>query len=96
MSAACPVLGFEGWFDTRPLDDCQRSALWQALVSEVLDPRGLRGGCIANGNTLHFAVSSEASQATDADRTAVETWARAREELMTIRLGPVADLTAAA
>ncbi len=76
--------------------NCARRALWQALVAEVFDPRGLRGGCLAHGNTLHFAVSSEASQATDADRTAVEAWARARQELVAIRLGPLTDLAAAA
>ena len=94
MSAACPIFGFEGWFDTRTLDDAQRASLWQALVNEVLDTRGLHGRCLARGNTLNFAVSSEASQATDADRAALEAWARARPESVDVRLGPLTDLAA--
>ena len=96
MSAACPVFGFEGWFDTRSLDESESRALWQALGAEVLEPRGLQGRYVAHGDTLRFTVSSEASQATDADRTAVETWARGRHELVAIRLGPLTDLAAVA
>jgi uncharacterized protein YggL (DUF469 family) len=97
MSAACPVFGFVVEVDVanRLTDDHQQS-LRRALHDDVLEPRGLT--CVDRfaGQQWSFTVRSEASQATHADREAVESWADARREIAAIRVGPLLDLASAA
>ena len=97
MSAACPVFGFVAEVDVaNALTDDQRQSLRRALHDDVLEPRGLT--CVDRfaGQQWSFTVRSEASQATHADREAVESWADARREIATIRIGPLVDLTGTA
>ena len=96
MSAPCPVFGFEVRAEIRPVDDDDRRALWLALETDFLAERGLVARCIALGGVLSFAVASEASQATDADRRALEAWAATRPEILSMRVGPLVDLATVA
>lgn len=96
MSAPCPVFGFEARAEIRPIDDDDRRALWRALEIDLLSQRGLVARCLAFGGRLSFAVTSEASQATDADRTALEVWAESRPEILSMQVGPLVDLAAVA
>jgi hypothetical protein len=90
------VFGFEARAETRPIDDEDRRELWCALRTEFLEPRGLTARSLAFGRLVSFAVTSEASQATDADRTALEGWAAARPEIVSLHVGPLIDLAAVA
>lgn len=96
MSAACPVFGFEVRLVTHRIDDDARSALRRRLEREVLLPRGLTAALLAPGGSLAFAVRSEASQTTHADRAAIEQWAAAQPEIATVDIGPLVDLSAVA
>jgi hypothetical protein len=96
MSAPCPVFGFEARAETHPIDDDDRRALWRALELDLLAQRGLVARCLAFGSRLSFAVTSEASQATDADRQALEAWAATRPEIVSVDVGPLVDLAAIA
>jgi hypothetical protein len=97
MSAACPVFGFvvECGLVT-PAGDDQIQSLRRALRGEILEPRGLN--CVDRfvGRQWLFTVRSEASQATHADRQAIEAWAERRPEIATARVGPLVDLASAA
>jgi 50S ribosomal subunit binding protein YggL len=96
MSAPCPVFGFEVRAEIHPVDDDDRRAFWRALEIDFLVGRGLVARCLAFGGRLSFAVTSEASQATDADRQALEEWAAARPEILAMHVGPLVDLAAVA
>ena len=97
MSAACPVFGFVVEVDVvHALTDDQRRSLRRALHDEVLESRGLTCVDRFTGHQWSFTVRSEAGQATHADREAVESWADARREIATIRVGPLVDLAGAA
>lgn len=93
MSAACPVFGFEVQLQTHPLDGDGRGALWQRLEREVIAPRGLSAASLSAGAAVAFVVRSEASQSTDANRAAIEQWARRQPEIATVRVGPLVDLS---
>jgi len=96
MSAPCPVFGFEVRSEIRAVDDDDRRALWRALETDFLTARGLVARCLAFGGVLSFAVTSEASQATDADRNALQAWAATHSEIISMRVGPLVDLAAVA
>lgn len=96
MSAPCPVFGFEAHAEIRPVDDDDRRALWRAVETDFLAGRGLVARFLAFEGVLSFAVTSEASQATDADRKALEAWAATRPEILSLRVGPLVDLAAVA
>ncbi|MFI5228585.1 MAG: 50S ribosome-binding protein YggL [Gemmatimonadales bacterium] len=96
MSAPCPVFGFEARAQTRPIDDDGLHDVWRALQTEFLEPRGLTARLPAFGRFFSFVVTSEASQATDADRTALEAWAATRAEIVSLHVGPLVDLAAVA
>jgi uncharacterized protein YggL (DUF469 family) len=94
MSAACPTFGFTVDVQFAPgVTEADRQALWKSFV-RLIDERGLtatepmkrRWQCI---------VQSEASQAADADRQAVHTWAGARHEIVGVAIGQLVDLSAA-
>ena len=78
MSSSCPLLGF------RVTMDLASSAARDAVRREFdafLAERGLRstGGLLAG--RMELLVSSEASQATELDRSAVSAWIGARAEV---------------
>lgn len=59
-----------------------------ALMSEVIDPRGLEfGGWAAGG----FVSRADTGSATDDDRTAVIDWLRARPEVESVRMSGLLD-----
>lgn len=93
MSAACPVFGFEVQLETHQLDGDARVALWHRLEREVIAPRGLSAASLFAGAAVAFAVRGEASQSTDADRAAIEQWARQQPEIATVHVGPLVDLS---
>jgi uncharacterized protein YggL (DUF469 family) len=68
----------------------------QAFLVQVAEARGL----VIDERRRHprwtFLVRSEASQATDADRRAVETWAHEQGEIVAISIGPLLDFASAA
>jgi len=97
MSAACPVFGFVVECGLAPtVNDDQFQSLRRALRGGILEPRGLN--CVDRfvGRQWRFTVRSEASQATHADRQAIEAWAEGRAEIATTRVGPLVDLASAA
>lgn len=67
-----------------------------AFVRDVIEPRGLMRDEHSSGRRASFALRSEASQATDADRDAVEAWTHARSEIASARIGPLFDFASAA
>ncbi len=97
MSAACPVFGFVVEVDlAKALTDEQLQLLRRTLRDEIMEPRGLN--CVDRlvGRHWMLTVRSEASQATHADRQAVEAWADARPEIANAHTGPLIDLGSAA
>ena len=57
---------------------------------------GTAGRAEGEAGAMDRVVYSEASQATEADRRAIEFWASARPEIDAVRLGPIVDLEDAA
>lgn len=57
---------------------------------ELLENRGLSSG--GSGPTYGCTVTSEASQATDSDRSAVRAWLESRPELSSWSVGELVDL----
>ena len=97
MSTPCPVFGFTVEFEmaTTLTSDLLR-VLRAAFLEEIMEPRGLTYAERSGEHGWSIVVRSEASQATDADRQAVEAWARARREVIAITVGPLLDLASAA
>ena len=94
MSAACPQLGFSVELDmVHSASDATVTRLRRSF-EELIEARGLVRKTERGGRTWTFVVRSEASQATDADRTAVMAWADARGEIIAARVGPIVDLGA--
>jgi len=90
MSAACPVFAFSVELDVGPLEDAIE--VMAALVDEVLYPRGLVAEA-GGGRRASFVVRGEAAQATSADAEAVAHWAHQRPEVLSVRIGPLIDLS---
>jgi uncharacterized protein YggL (DUF469 family) len=91
--AACPVYGFVVAIEVRgDVDDAAKAALWTSFIREAIEARGLT--CAGGNNRAIWSpvVSSEAGQATDADRQAVLAWTRARPEVVSVTVGPLIDL----
>jgi len=95
MSGACPILGFlvEAELD-RQLSDTKAGALWDAFM-KLLQQRGLEAEGIHSRHTWRYRVRSEATQATDVDRTAIQEWAATQAGIVSCRVGAVHDLEAA-
>jgi hypothetical protein len=92
LSAPCPALGFI--VDLEPVAGLSvgRLATLRAEWAAFLDERGLRGRERRAGSALRFEVESEASQATQNDRAAVERWLSTRAEIAGCRVGDIHDL----
>lgn len=70
------------------LNDEQADALIDALIGEVISPRGLEfGGWVGGG----FVCKSGPGSATDEDREAVVNWLRQRPEIQTAEVEPLVD-----
>ncbi len=97
MSAPCPVFGFVVQLDVEPsLPATRRLELEDAFAHDCLWPRGLVVTPTTSATPWSYVVKSEASQAVDADRAAVEAWTQARPEIRAAHVGPLADVGTAA
>ena len=95
MTAPCPIFGFLAKYElVAPLDDAAETALTDAFLA-LLAQRGLVSSGGFNGTRWSHIVRSEASQVTDADRTAVRDWAATRREIRSGDVGPIVDLESA-
>ena len=92
MSAPCPALGFSVDLEPTAGLSAERLATLRAEWAVFLDRRGLTGREQRVGTELRFEVESEASQATQNDRAAVEDWLATRAELTGCRVGDIHDL----
>lgn len=92
MSRACPLLGFVAELELREtLSESELQSVRDAFTT-LIEQRGLE--CGESGTRTHWfrSIRSEASQATDADRQAVEEWASLHPAIARVRIGPVLDL----
>lgn len=96
MSAPCPIFGFLVECDIGTITADQMRELRAVLLREVVEPRGLTYHERSGGHDWSFVVQSDAGQATDADRQAVETWAQLRREIISVNVGPLLDFVSAA
>lgn len=92
MAAPCPVFGFLLDFEIDPATtEAASERLWNRFTSLIRDQ-----GLVCNGgavrHTWSHVIHREGSQATDADRTMLEAWARAQPEILVVRAGPLVDL----
>ncbi len=92
MSAPCPALGFVVELEPASEIADERLASLREEWAAFLDARGLHGSERRVGKPLRFDVESEASQATQNDRAAAESWLAARTELERWRVGDIHDL----
>jgi hypothetical protein len=92
VSAPCPALGF--LVDLEPVSglSAERVAELRAGWTAFLDARGLCARERRVGARLQFEVESEASQATQNDRDAAQSWLSGRSELRRWRVGDIQDL----
>lgn len=88
MSAPCPDFGFR--VSVRVPGHAVRQLL--EAMDAWLAARGLLASLSRHGGTLTWMVSSEAGQATEADRAAVVEWAREHGVLAESDIGPLGDL----
>ena len=97
MSAPCPVFGFVvEWELAETLSSDQVRDVYLAFVRDMIEPRGLECEERSSGRRSSFVVRSEASQATDLDREAVEAWTATRPEIVSATIGPLLDFASAA
>ena len=90
MTAPCPALGFHVMMDSGALSRERFDALLDAWMG-FLDARGLY--CAGGGSApMRIVVASEASQATENDRLAAQTWLASRPELLNWHVGDLEDL----
>ena len=94
MSAPCPILGFTVLVDLHEsVEESRGEALTQALT-ELLAAQDLEssGG---GRRQLLFVVSRDGSQATEAERRLVESWASEWSDVAAITVSDLVDLSAA-
>jgi len=92
VSAPCPALGFVVELEPVAGLSAERLTKLRDEWAAFLDERGLRGREQRVGTQLRFEVESEASQATQNDRAAVERWLSTRAEVGGCRVGDIHDL----
>jgi uncharacterized protein YggL (DUF469 family) len=92
VSAPCPIYGFVARFEvTADLSDADATALTDDFLA-FLEKRGLVSSGGFSGSRWTHVVRSDAAQATDADRTALQTWARTHIEIDSVVVDPLVDL----
>jgi uncharacterized protein YggL (DUF469 family) len=97
VSASCPVFGFLVELETmEALTSEQLRDLRLAFDRDVIEPRGLVIDARSSGRRWSFVVRSEASQATDSDRDALQAWTQTRSEIVSARIGPLLDFASVA
>ena len=97
MSAPCPVFGFVVEFEmSEALSSDQLRDVRLAFLAQVAEARGLVIDERRRDHRWTFLVRSEASQATDADRRAVEAWAQEQRAIVAVGVGPLLDFASAA
>lgn len=84
------MFGFTIDADLPPMSAADSEALLASLTA-VLQARGLERDGAAARDRWSLVVRSEASQATDADRQAVQDWA-AQHPRIRVRVGDLTDL----
>ena len=91
MAAPCPTLGFFVSMEVNPsVDSNAWTALWDDWI-DMLEGRGLR--CGGGGSERHeYAITGDASQATEQDRIAVEAWLTQHPNVTAWNVGPLHDL----
>jgi uncharacterized protein YggL (DUF469 family) len=92
VTAPCFMLGFLVELEVdETISSGRHDALWQTFMG-VVEERGL----VADGGTgrkrWSYMLRSEASQASDMDRKAIQAWAESRVEIAAVRVGPLVDL----
>jgi uncharacterized protein YggL (DUF469 family) len=95
MSAPCPVFGFLERIEISANAADRMRELQDAFLREVVEARGLTYSDRPDVHAWTFVIRSEAGQATDADRLAVETWAQRRSEITSVSVGPLLDFASA-
>lgn len=94
MSAPCPTLGFFVAMDVAPSVDTDAwNSAWDDWI-DVLERRGLHCGG-GGSERLEYAVASDASQATEEDRIALDAWLAQNPHITAWHVGPLKDLTEA-
>jgi uncharacterized protein YggL (DUF469 family) len=92
LSAACPIFGFTlTCVLGSQLDVVGEAALTDAFLRFAAS-RGLVSSGGFSGTRWSMTVHSDAGQATDADRAAVEQWVASRREIASATIGPLVDL----
>ena len=94
MSAPCPILGFTVLVDLRESAEDSRADVLSQSLTELLAAQGLEssGG---GRRQLLFVVSREGSQATEAERQLVESWASEWRDVAAITVSDLLDLSTA-
>ena len=94
MSAPCPILGFTVLVDLREsVDEPEAETLTQSLT-DLLAAQGLESSGGGRRQQL-FVVSREGSQATEAERQLVESWASEWSDVAEITVSDLVDLSTA-
>jgi len=94
MSAPCPILGFTVLVDLRDSTEEWQGGELTRTLTDLLAAQGLvaSGG---GGRQLLFVVSREGSQATEAERQLVQSWAREWSSVADITVSDLLDLSPA-
>ena len=86
------MFGFVARFQVvAALDDAAETRLTDDFL-RLLEARGLVTSGGFSGTRWSHVIRSDASQATDADRQAVDAWAASRAEIVSREVGDVVDL----
>lgn len=91
VSSACPVFAFPVRFVPRDEGDDDACRTLEREWQRFVEGRGLQSRGRA-GSRFHFLVIGEGTQASDADRLAVERWLRQRGDLAHWTVGELRDL----
>lgn len=92
VSTPCPSFGFIVTIVPHAeVDDLALTALWDEWIA-FLARRGLQCSGAGDG-AIEYVVAGEASQATELDREATESWLAVRAELARWNVGALLDLS---
>jgi uncharacterized protein YggL (DUF469 family) len=94
MSAPCPILGFTVLVELNESAAESRAEALSQSLTELLAAQGLEA---SGGGRLQrlLVVSREGSQATEAERQLVESWASDWSDVATITVSDLVDLSTA-